>query len=167
MFRVAPFLIATLLFFSAMPVSLAAQQVMQAQAKADAHRDVNRDMRESLWFLSGLVGGSAGAVTGCASGILGGLLIGDFDILPDGVPPVASCSIGGILLFGVLAVPICVHLYPHSPRPPSERLLGKTPEYVAAYTHAYRSKAISLRKRWVTAGSITSNLGILTVLLNM
>ena len=90
----------------------------------------------------------------------------DFNILPDDVPAVNSCGLGGILLFGILAVPISVHLYPHTPRPPPERLLGKTPEYVAAYTQAYRSKTISLRKRRVTAGSITSNLSILTLLLN-
>ncbi len=166
MFRISAILMTTLLIFSMMPVSFAQQQSLQAEAEADAHRDVNRDMRESLWFLSGLVGSSVGAVTGCLSGILGGMLIGDFNILPDDVPPVESCGLGGILLFGILAVPISVHLYPHTPRPPPERLLGKTPEYVATYTQAYRSKTISLRKRWVTAGSITSNLSILTLLLN-
>ncbi len=166
MFRISAILMTTLLIFSMMPVSFAQQQSLQAQAEADAHRDVNRDMRESLWFLSGLVGSSVGAVTGCLSGILGGMLIGDFNILPNDVPPVESCGLGGILLFGILAVPISVHLYPHTPRPPPERLLGKTPEYVDTYTQAYRSKTISLRKRWVTAGSITSNLSILTLLLN-
>ena len=166
MFRISAFLMTTLLIFSMMPVSFAQQQSLQAEAEADAHRDVNRDMRESLWFMSGLVGSSVGAVTGCLSGILGGMLIGDFNILPNDVPPVESCGLGGILLFGILAVPISVHLYPHTPRPPPERLLGKTPEYVATYTQAYRSKTISLRKRWVTAGSITSNLSILTLLLN-
>jgi len=165
MFRIFAWLMATLLLFTTMPVSLAQQQVTaQAQAEADAHKDVNRDMRESLWFLTGLVGSSAGAFTGCASGILAGYLMGDF--LPDDIPTIEGCGIGGVLLFGILAAPICVHLYPHSPSPPLERLLGKTPEYVAAYTQAYRSKVISLRKRWVTAGSITSNLGILTLLLN-
>ena len=166
MSRIPAFFMATLLLFGTMPVSLAQQNSLQSQAETDAHKDVNRDMKESLWFLSGLVGSSAGAVTGCASGFLGGYLIGGFNILPDDVPAVESCGIGGILLFGILAVPISVHLYPHSPRPPPERLLGKTPEYVVAYTQAYRSKAISLRKRWVTAGSITSNLSILTLLLN-
>lgn len=168
MFRISAFFMATLLLFSTMLVSLAQQHdSAQAQAKANAHRDVNRDMRESLWFLAGVVGSSAGAVTGCASGFLGGYLVGDFNgILPDDIPTIEGCGIAGILLFGILATPICVHLYPHSPRPPPERLLGKAPEYVAAYTQAYRSKAISLRKRWVTAGSITSNLGILTLLLN-
>jgi hypothetical protein len=166
MFRISAILMTTLLIFSMMPVSFAQQQSLQAEAEADAHRDVNRDMRESLWFLSGLVGSSVGAVTGCASGVLGGILMEDFNILPDDVPAVESCGLGSILLFGILAVPISVHLYPHSPRPPPERLLGKTPEYVATYTQAYRSKTISLRKRWVTAGSITSNLSILTLLLN-
>lgn len=165
-FRVFAFLMATLLFFSTMPVSLAQQPTVQTQAEADAHRDVNRDMRESLWFLSGLVGSSVGTVTGCASGALGGILIGDVDSLPAEGPSLETCSIGGLLLFGVLAVPVSVHLYPHSPRPPPDRFLGKPPAYVVAYTQAYRAKAISLRKRWVTAGSIISNLAILTGLLN-
>ena len=165
MFRISAFFMATLLLFSAMPVSLAQQHAVQAQAEADAHRDVNRDMKESLWFTLGLVGSSAGTVTGCASGFLVALLI-DFDLI-DFVPgtPDTSCALAGTFLFGVLAVPICVYMYPHNPSPPPERLLGKTPEYVAAYTQAYRAKAISLRKRWVTAGSITSNLGFLTLLM--
>ena len=166
MFPIRTFFIAILFLFGTIPVGLAAQQVMPAQVKADAHRDVNRDMRESLWFMSGLGGSSAGAFTGYASGVFLGCLVEEFNILPDGVSLADNCGIGGFLLFGVLAVPLCVHLYPHSPRPPSERLLGKPPEYVAAYTHAYRSKSISLRKKWVTAGSVISNLGILTLLLN-
>ena len=166
MSRIPALFVVILLLFSIIPVSSAQLNPIQTQAEADAHKDVNYDMKESLWFALGLVGGSAGLVTGCASGILGGILIGDFDILPDDVPPVESCGIGGILVVGILAVPVCVHLYPHSPSPPPERLLGKSPEYVAAYTQAYRSKATSLRKRWVTAGSITSNLAILALLLN-
>ena len=165
MFRISAFFMATLLLFSTMPVSLAQQNSVQAQAEADAHRDVSRDMKGGLWFTLGLVGSSAGTVTGCASGLLVALLI-DFDIIGF-VPgtPDTSCALAGTFLFGVLAVPICVHLYPHSPSPPPERLLGKTPEYVAVYTQAYRAKAISLRKRLVTAGSITSNLGVLTLLM--
>ena len=165
MFRVSAFFIATLLLFSAIPASLAQQNLMQAQAEADALRDVNRDMKESLWFALGLVGSSVGTVTGCVSGILGGFLM-DLDSLYFGADPVTVCGLTGTIVFGVLAVPISVHMYPHSPSPPSERFLGKTPEYVAAYTQAYRSKAISLRKKLVTAGSITSNLGILTLLMN-
>ena len=168
MFRVSTFFILTLLLFSTLPVSLAQQQIMQSQAETDAHADIKHDMKESLWFTAGLVGSSAGTVTGCASGALVGLLISSETHCISAISddPTESCSIAGAILFGVLAVPISVHLYPHSPTPPPERLLGKPPEYVAAYTHAYRVKAISLRKRWVTAGSITSNLAILTFLLN-
>ncbi len=165
MFRILPLFIATLLLFNMMPVSLAQQNDAQAQTKADALGDVKRDMKESLWFTLGLVGSSAGTVTGCASGVLVALLI-DFDLIPI-VPdaPDIGCVLAGTILFGVLAVPISVYMYPHSPSPPPERLLGKTPEYVAAYTQAYRSKAISLRKKLVTAGSITSNLGFFTLLM--
>ena len=119
-------------------------------------------MRESLWFLAGLVGSSAGAITGCASGGLAGYLMGDF--LLDDIPTIEACGIGGILLFGILAVPIGVHLYPHSPTPPPERLLGKSPEYIEAYTQAYKSRTVLLRKIFVTAGSIASNLGVVTLI---
>lgn len=167
MCHLSAFFIATLLLFSTIPVSLAQQQIMQSQAETDAHTDIKHDMKEILWFTAGLVGSSAGTVTGCASGGLVGLLISSETNCISAIfdDPIESCSIAGTILFGVLAVPICVHLYPHSPTPPPERLLGKPPEYVAAYTHAYRSKAISLRKRWVTAGSIASNLGVLTIIL--
>ena len=165
MFRISAFLMTTLLIFSMMPVSLAQQQSLQAQAKADAHRDVNRDMRESLWFLSGLVSSSVCCAGGGVGVFLGGLLLGDFDIFPDEGPSMGSCIIAGGILCGVLTVPAAIFIYPHKPSPPLERLLGKPPEYIEVYLQAYRSKTISLRKRWVTAGSITANLGVGVMLL--
>ena len=35
---------------------------------------------------------------------------------------------------------------------PPERLLGKSPEYIEAYTQIYKSKIASLRKTLVTRG---------------
>ena len=162
MFRIHAFLIVSLLLFNAMPVSFAQENPMQAQAKADAHRDINHDMKKSLWFMSGLVGSSVGFSAGGTGGFLLGLLIGArsdancISFVSD--DPLASCSIAGSILFGVLVVPAAVFIYPHNPSPPLERLLGKPPEYIEAYLQAYRSKTISLRKRLVTAGSLTSNL---------
>lgn len=168
MFCISVFLMAALLFFSTMPVSLA-QQATQTQAEADAHKDVNRDMRESLWFTSGLISSSAGCAAGGAGGFLFGLLIGGISetnciaFISD--DPLASCTIAGAILCGVLTVPTAVFIYPHNPSPPLKRLLGKPPEYIEVYLQAYRSKTISLRKRWVTAGSITANLGVGAMLL--
>ena len=165
MSRIPAFLMATLLLFSIMPVSLAQQNSMQAQAEADAHKDVNRDMKESLWFLSGLVSSSVCCAGGGVGFFVGGLILGDFDIFPGEGPAVGSCVIASGILCGVLTVPTAIFIYPHKPSPPLERLLGKSPEYIEVYLQAYRSKTISLRKRWVTAGSITANLGIGAMLL--
>ena len=169
MFRVSVFFITTLLLFTAMSVSFAQQNFIQTQAEADAHKDVNRDMRESLWFTSGLISSSVGCAAGGAGGFLFGLLIGGISetnciaFISD--DPLASCTIAGAILCGVLTVPTAVFIYPHNPSPPLKRLLGKSPEYIEVYLQAYRSKTISLRKRWVTAGSITANLGVGAMLL--
>ena len=169
MSRIPAFLMATLLLFSMIPVGFAQQNPIQAQAKADAHRDVNRDMKESLWFMSGLVGSSAGFAAGGVGACLSGLLIEDTNncIYSISEDPMVSCSLAGAIFCGALVVPAAVFIYPHNPSPPLERLLGKSPEYIEAYLHAYRSKTVSLRKRWITAGSLTSNLGMSAMLLFM
>lgn len=168
MFRISVLLMATLLIFSAMPVSLAQQSAVQAEAEADA----NSDMPKVRWFMLGAVSSTAGCILGCVGGCLVGRIL-DPGTAPDFFiyAPVtsdgqASCLLTGAFLLGVLAVPAAVFDYPHNPNPPPERLLGKSAEYVEAYTQAYRAKTISLRKRLVTAGSITSNLGFLALMLN-
>ena len=60
MFRVSAFLMATLLLFSTMPVSLAQQNSVQAQAEADASADMS-DMSKAKWFLLGEWGVLRGA----------------------------------------------------------------------------------------------------------
>ena len=151
------FLISMLLLFNSMPVSFAQENAMRTQAEADAFRDIDHDMKKEWWFMFGLVGSSVGCAAGGAGGFLGGLPLDPGNEV--------GCSIAGAILFGVLAVPAAVFIYPHKPSPPLERLLGKPPEYIKAYLQVYRSKTISLRKGLVTAGSFTSNLGILTLLL--
>ena len=171
MFRISVFLMATLLLFSTIPVSFAQENPMQAQAEADALRDIDHDMKKGWWFMFGLVGSSVGCAAGGAGGFLFGLPIvvssdaNCISFVSD--DPLLSCSIAGSILFGVLIVPAAVFIYPHNPSPPLERFLGKTPEYIKAYTQVYRSKTISLRKRLVTAGSLTSNLGVAGMILSI
>ena len=167
MSHIATFFIAGLLLFSEVPVSFAQQNPIQAQAKADAIRDADHDMKKAWWFMSGLVSSSVG----CAAGGIGGCLFGMFiDAGSDtncigSDRAMLSCSI----LFGVLAVPAAVFILPHNPNPPLERLLGKPPAYIEVYTQVYRSKTISLRRKMITAGSLTSNLcmGAMLLLDNM
>ena len=168
MSRVPAFFMAALLLFSGMPVSLAQQSAVRAEAEADA----NSDMPKVRWFMLGAVSSTAGCILGCVGGGFVGRILDpgsapDFFIYsPVTSQGQASCLLAGAFLLGVLAVPAAVFDYPHNPNPLPERLLGKSAEYVEAYTQAYRAKTISLRKRLVTAGSITSNLGFLALILN-
>ena len=159
MFRVSAVLMTTLLLFSMMPVSLAQQQTAKAQAEADA----SADMSKAKWFLLGGVGSTAGCLLGCVVGSSLGKTI----FSNESSNSQMNCTLAGSLLLGVCAVPIGVQIYPHNVTPPSERLLGKSPEYIEAYTQAYKSRAGLLRKIFVTAGSITSNLGVMTMIMRL
>ena len=159
MFRISAFFMVTLLLFSTMPVSLAQEHAVQAQAKADASADMSNRSKAD-WFMLGVWGSTVGCFLGCAGGcFLGGL-----------VPyrgTQEDFALAGAILLGVCAVPTAVFVYPHNVTPPPERLLGKSPEYIEAYTQAYKSRTTLLRKIFVTAGSITSNLGVMTIVLTM
>ena len=152
MCRVSVFFMATLLFFTTIPVSLAQQDSVKAQAEADA----SADMSKAKWFLLGGVGSTAGCLLGC----VGGSLLGGPSYASGNSQ--ANLMLAGSVLCGVCAVPIAVFRYPHNVTPPPERLLGKSPEYMEAYTQAYKSRTVLLRKIFVTSGSIVSNLGVMT-----
>lgn len=169
MFRipVLSMLMATLLLFSTMPVSLAQQDAVQADAKADAKADMS-GMSETMWSLLGGLGSTAGCLLGCAGGCLLGARLdphGGSDILLIPFPSQAGCAAGLAILLGGLAVPLGVHMYPHNATPPPERLLGKSPEYIEAYTQIYKSEIASLRKTLVTKGSIAGNVGFTLAML--
>ena len=156
MFRISVLLMTILLIFSTIPVSLAQQDSVQAQAEADASVDMS-DRSKIKWFLLGGVGSAAGCLLGC----VGGFLLGGHSSESSNSP---YFGLAGSVLLGVCAVPIAVFRYPHNVTPPPERLLGKSPEYIDAYTQAYKSRTTFLRKIFVTAGSITSNLGVMTLI---
>ena len=163
MCRLSAFFIVTLLLFSTMPISFAQQNTVQAQAEADASADMS-DASKVDWFLLGGVGSTMGCFLGCAAGCLLARVNPGYtsEFLSD---TQLRFAFAGATLLGVFAVPTAVFVYPHNPTPPPERLLGKSPEYIQAYTHAYKSRTALLRKIFVTAGSIASNLGVMTTVL--
>ena len=163
MFRVSVLFMAILLLFSTMSVSLAQQHAVQAQAEADASADMS-SISKTEWFILGGLGSAVGCFLGCAGGCLLGKVNSDYTSVPISNTQAHFAFAGGILL-GVCAVPTAVFVYPHNVTPPSERLLGKSPEYIEAYTQAYKSRTTLLRKIFVTAGSIASNLGMMTMML--
>ena len=158
MFRISVLLMVTLLIFSTTPVGFAQQNSMVAQAKADANSDMS-DMSKAMWFMLGGLGSTAGCLLGCVGGIALGARLDPVGASFFPTPSEAGCAAGCAILLGALAVPIGVHMYPHNAMPPPERLLGKSPEYIEAYTQIYKSKIASLRKTLVTKGSIAGNLG--------
>ena len=158
MFRLSAFLMVILLLFSTTPISFAQQNSVQAQAEADANSDMSDGAKAMLFLLGGL-GSTAGCLIGCVGGcLLGTRIDGGADLLFS--PSEVGCAVASAILLGAFAMPLGVDLYPHNVTPPPERLLGKSPEYVEAYTQIYTSKITSLRKRLVIAGSITGNVGV-------
>ena len=167
MFRISVLLMAILLLFSTLPVSLAQQEAVQADAKADAKADMS-GMSETMWSLLGGLGSTAGCLLGCVGGCLLGAMLdpyGGSDIVFIASPSEAGCAVGFAILLGGLAMPLGVHMYPHNAMPPPERLLGKSPEYIEAYTQIYKSEIASLRKTLVTKGSIAGNVGFVLAML--
>ena len=158
MFRVSALFMATLLLFSTMPVSFAQQHSVQVQAEADASADIS-DRSRAKWFLLGGLGSTVGCLLGC----VGGFLLGGANFSDAPSNSQAYFGLAGSVLLGVCAVPTAVFTSSHNVTPPPERLLGKSPEYIEAYTQAYKSRTTLLRKIFITAGSITSNLVLMTM----
>ena len=126
------------------------------EARAAAERDANNDINKFLWFGVGL-----GACIGPPAGGLAGCVVGN------SIDPIESSGLfffdvsGAAMLGGCVGVaagvaPFIWAFYKyHQSQPPSERLIGKSPEYVEFYTDVYRAKTRSLRKKYAARGAAT------------
>ena len=144
-------------------VALAQQNPIQTEAevaagllaaKAAAEQDASNDVNKFLWFGAGMGLAAIGITVGTLTGCLVGSMINPETDGWYGVPVPNEAQIIGPLIgstLGCLASPIGISRY--SSNPPAERLLGKSPEYVEAYTNAYRPKARSLRTSSATVGA--------------
>ena len=45
--------------------------------------------------------------------------------------------------------------YSYRPSPPPSRLIGKSPEYIAAYTSVYQLKRADIQAQWTSAGCLS------------
>ena len=99
-------------------------------AKEAAKRDAKNDTNRTSWFVGSFIGGGLIAAAGLSAGLEG--VGGNPESLLFLLPGCGVC--GGYVsafLFG-------------SPSPPSDRLLGKSPEYVTSYVNAYKDRV----KEW-------------------
>ena len=82
----------------------------------------------------------------------------------------AGCVLSALFFlpspYGYLLPPTgIIGLYSYQPVPPPSRLIGKSPEYIAAYTSAYPLKRGDIQAQWTSAGCLSGCviLGIIAV----
>ena len=80
-----------------------------------------------------------------------------------------GCLLSGLVFlpgwYGLLLPPMgLTGSYFYRPGPPLARLMGKSPEYVEAYTSTYKSKRGNIQMRWASAGCITGGVVVGAVL---
>ena len=121
----------------------------ELEAEIAGKQDASRDINKLFWAGAG-IGLWVPSVLICI--VIGGLVSETLSpsdplfILP--LSGIFGMGIG--LIVGTLAPFIGIFFY--APSPPDEPLVGKPPEYVAAYTKAYQSKARGTRLTCAAAG---------------
>lgn len=136
-FHVLVFLMAVLTF--SLPfTTLAQQNSLEAEAMAAAAADANRDVNKRLWFGGGFLLFWAGACCllyelSYTHNIRPAFLLGCSSLLP-------SAGLAGS--------------YFYRPDPPAMQLVGKSPEYIAAYTSTYKSERGNIQAKWASAGCL-------------
>jgi len=108
----------------------------EIQAKQDAKNDVNK----FAWFTASLIGCASSRAT---IGLYSGGYIGG--------PDNSLCLSLSLLTMAVPFLPI-VSALSASSAPPTERLLGKSPEYVNAYVDSYAKEVKRQRVKFSLAG---------------
>ena len=162
-------LLMVILIFTQPSVILAQQNTVEVQAKRDAEADMNNINNRLSW--AGVGAASLLLTAGCVVGLEVGVennqffsgLSADAEILATvGVLLAGTCAAGAA---GAGTLYFLTHYYPLTP--PPERLIGKTPEYVNAYTDAYKKETRRLRFGHALAGIMFScgAIGILSSLL--
>ena len=127
-------------------------QAVVLRAKAAAERDVNNDLnvRRFQWF----IGGTAFVTLSSIGGALLGCAVGDAlnpprqlhpSVDPEGAGPICAVISTG-MIYGCLGgwgtgfTASTYGIYKLGSAVPSERLIGKSPEYIEVYTKIYKRK---------------------------
>ena len=134
------FIFLTTLSVFCMPfVTLAEQNFVQIEAKAAAEADADKDVSKLLWLGTGCI------VSLVTAAIPAGILISSSGSRDDfGVGAAV-----GVVAFGVGGVGGCVGstvgALVYLPTIPTDRFIGKSPEYVRSYTSAYKAETRRLQ----------------------
>lgn len=131
------------LMFSMPSLSFAEQHQVEniiIIAKQDAERDANLDVNKQLWF-------AAGMIPVCLVSIPTILTVFDAKYYQE------SSTFIRLNYISPFVGTVSALLY--SPSPPTQRFIGKSPEYISAYTDAYKSKARWIRVQMAASGAAT------------
>ena len=136
MFRVLACLITILSFLGTIPTSIAAENAVQARAIADATSDAE-NYNAIFWATYGALSipGSVFLVRTVLSGV-----------------HIISLPCLGICL-GTLPTAVVLSSNFVRVSPPTERLLGKSPEYVSVYLKTYTMQVKRKRQKYAIGGS--------------
>ena len=126
-------------------IPLAVQHPLHLQAKATAESDAKRDVEVLTSFGTGMGATFAAAMCGLMTGFIADLTLGDGEDELFYLTAAVSAA-------GVFTLLLRYHIRP--PYPPPERLIGKSPEYVAFYADAYRERIRSYQMKSVVAGAL-------------
>ena len=158
--RILSVFLAAVLIFS-IPFMTASAEA--EDAKNDAKKDA-KNVKELKWFAASCLGSTLPFI---------GALVLDVANDDHSQHDITSCLSDDDLyticcsLYGVGAFLPMVYALFHSPVPPAERLLGKSPDYISAYTDAYRSDVKLRRVALSTAGCMAGTpIGIGIIMLS-
>ncbi|MYB92982.1 hypothetical protein F4054_00020 [Candidatus Poribacteria bacterium] len=122
-----------------LPITIQAQQNTDLDiinAKADAIRDAKADVNPFAWF-------TAGCLLSYTSVVLAGRAYSEGSITSEMQIPAALC---------VSTLGIATLYYSARPDPPTNRFIGKTPQYVETYIATYKQKSRNRQTLLAAAG---------------
>ena len=144
-------LLAPLLTLAEEPLAVEDVNATRLQAESDAKKDAGRVTKGLTPFAMGMgsvfAGGMSGVMTACCTNLVS-------DELGE-----AACIFAGVAGSLPFFLALAKH-YNTPPLPPIERLIGKHPEYVTAYTDTYGKKMRSKQLKAASAGA-AAGLGIM------
>ena len=147
---------------------------VQEQEKADAIQkgkvDAIADISKPTWFIVGACVPPAAALVGMTMGAAlapptANVSVRESDYFGHScLTASGSCSTGGVgpgLVIGAMGgILIPLSIANSKAKTPPERLLGKSPEYVDAYSTTYVKQVKGIRVQWLATGCLASSFSL-------
>lgn len=124
--------------------TFAQQKSVEVQAEMAAERDAKADVNKLLWTGAGPLFCLLGAISGGSVA----------EISDRGGASIEGIILSGVCVGGSVCGLFSLGVISYRSYPPSERLIGKSPEYVGFYTAAYEREIRLRRAKHAAAGAL-------------